>query len=509
MQWIVVVGILGSPMAQEKNPSHLIQSAFLRYALAILSVAIALGLSLFLDYLNVHEVEFPVFLLAITLTAWYAGTWPGIITLVLSALAFNYYFTEPRYSFYVTRDDVPYYIIFILFATLITWFSAIRRRVEQRLVQSRDELQREVAIRTQQANLLNLTHDPIFVRDMNGMITYWNRGAEELYGWTADQAVGRESHQLLGTIFPKPLKEIQTELLNADRWEGELGKKNANGTSVLVASRWSLQRDPVGNPIAVLESENDITERRRREDEIRGLNQELAKRSTELEATNKELEAFAYSVSHDLRAPLRHMGGYAELLQKNAGAVLNEKSQRYLTLILHAAKRMGNLIDDLLAFSRIGRVDTQKTLINLDQLFKEVLSEMKQDLEGRNITWKVTPLPACYGDRSMLRLVLVNLLSNALKFTRGRTRAEIEVGWNERGHNEVTVFVKDNGAGFDMKYVDKLFGVFQRLHQPDEFEGTGIGLATVQRIIHRHGGQVRAEGAVDHGATFYFSVPKA
>src|SRR5262249_8934131 len=163
----------------------------------------------------------------------------------------------------------------------------------------------------------------------------------------------------------------------------------------------------------------------------------------------KELEAFAYSVSHDLRAPLRHMGGYAELLQKNSAAVLNDKSQRYLGLILHAAKRMGNLIDDLLAFSRIGRVETQKTAVNLDQLVKEALNEVKQDTEGRSINWSVKALPVCYGDRSMLRLALVNLLSNAVKFTRGRPRAEIEVGCTEQNQRDVTVFVKDNGAGFD------------------------------------------------------------
>jgi light-regulated signal transduction histidine kinase (bacteriophytochrome) len=257
-----------------------------------------------------------------------------------------------------------------------------------------------------------------------------------------------------------------------------------------------------------METNNDITERKRREEEVRGLNAELARRTAELEVTNKELEAFAYSVSHDLRAPLRHMSGYAELLQKKSASVLDEKSQRYMAMILESAKRMGNLIDDLLAFSRIGRAETQKTLVNLDQLSREVLSELKQETEGRDIDWKVAPLPVCYGDRSMLKLVLVNLLSNAVKFTRTRLRAEIEIGSSDGNNDEVAVFVRDNGAGFDMKYVHKLFGVFQRLHQSETFEGTGIGLATVQRIIHRHGGTVRAEGAVDRGATFYFTLPK-
>jgi signal transduction histidine kinase len=252
----------------------------------------------------------------------------------------------------------------------------------------------------------------------------------------------------------------------------------------------------------------EVEQRRHREEEIRKLNQELGKRATELEATNKELESFAYSVSHDLRAPLRHMVGYSELLQRQASTSLDEKSRRFIQTILNSAKRMGNLIDDLLAFSRIGRAETKKTKVDLRQLVDEVVAEIGQDTKGRDIAWKIGALPVCYGDRSMLRLVVVNLVSNAVKFTRMREPAEIEIGCDDRNQEEVEVFVRDNGAGFDMQYVNKLFGVFQRLHLPEQFEGTGIGLATVQRIVHRHGGQVRGEAAVEQGATFYFSLPK-
>jgi light-regulated signal transduction histidine kinase (bacteriophytochrome) len=251
-----------------------------------------------------------------------------------------------------------------------------------------------------------------------------------------------------------------------------------------------------------------VEQRKRREDEIRKLNRELVKRARDLETSNNELESFAYSVSHDLRAPLRHVVGYSELLQKQASSLLDEKSRRFMQTILESSKRMGNLIDDLLAFSRIGRAETKSTLVSLDQLVKEVVAEIGQDTGGRDIIWKIHPLPVCYGDRSMLKLVIFNLLSNAVKFTRIRAQAEVEIGYVDR-ENEVEVFVRDNGAGFDMQFVDKLFGVFQRLHLPEEFEGTGIGLATVRRIIHRHGGEVRAEGAVDKGATLYFSLPKA
>ena len=297
---------------------------------------------------NFQGVQFPFFLIAIAVIVWREGTGPAVFAVILSSLAFNYFFTEPRYTFYVTASDLPYYVVFISFALLITWFSVVRRRVERDLLESRDELEKEVAVRTQQASLLDLTHDSIFVHDSSRTITYWNRGAHELYGWTADQAIGKQSHELLCTVFPVPLDDIHEELLRTGRWEGELEHTKADGRVVVVASRWSLRRDEQGQPAGVLETNNDITERKHREEEIRDLNKELLRRSTDLEASNKELEAFAYSVSHDLRAPLRHIAGYAEMLQKSASPVLNEKSNRYMTVILESAKKMGNLIDDLL-----------------------------------------------------------------------------------------------------------------------------------------------------------------
>jgi PAS domain S-box-containing protein len=495
-------------MARSNIQKRKVLPSIKRYGMAVLSVAIALESAFFLASHNFPGVEFPLFLLAIALTAWYQGTGPALLALLLSSIAFDYFFTVPLYTLYVTRSEVPYYVMFVLFASLVTWFSAIRRRVELELLRARDDLQAEVIERTQQASLLDLTHDTIFVRDMSNSITYWNRGAQELFGWTQGQAIGKRSHDLLQTVFPMALEDINAELLQTGRWEGELERTKSDGTTVVVSSRWSLRRDNNQSPAAILETNNDISDQKRREEEIRGLNAELAKWSAELQAANKELEAFAYSVSHDLRAPLRHMSGFAELLQKRAASVLDDKSQRYMTMILESAKRMGDLIDDLLAFSRMGRVETRMTLVDLDQLVKEVVSEMRQETGGREIAWQIGALPTCYGDRSMLRIVLVNLVSNAIKFTRQRARAQIEIGRAESSELEVAVFVRDNGAGFDMKYVDKLFGVFQRLHHADAFEGTGIGLATVQRIIHRHGGTVRAESGVDQGAVFYFSVPK-
>jgi PAS domain S-box-containing protein len=479
-----------------------------RYGLAVLSVSVTLGVALLLDRFHFRDVEVPLFLFAVALAAWYAGPGPAVLTLLLSCLSLDYFFLEPVYSFELA-GDLPYLIIFASFASLITWFSTVRRRVEGELRQALDRLEIEVAERTQQASLLNLTHDTIFVRDMNDVITYWNQGAQELYGWTAEDAVGQHAHELLRSVFPAPIEEIRAELLRFGRWDGELQKSRSDGTQVIVASRWSLRRDEQERPVAILETNNDISERERREREIRNLNEELGKRTAELEATNKELEAFAYSVSHDLRAPLRHMAGFTELLRKNTASLLNEKSQRYVMMILESAQRMGSLIDDLLAFSRISRTETHKTIVSLEQLAEEALTETRKDTEGRNIVWRVGGLPPCYGDRSMLRLVLLNLISNAVKFTSTRSQAEIEIGCLNQEQHQVVLFIRDNGVGFNMKYVSKLFGVFQRLHPPEAFQGTGIGLATVQRIVHRHGGQVWAEGLVDKGATFYFSLSKS
>jgi len=244
------------------------RSPVLRYGLAALSVSVALGAALLLERFHFRNVADPLFLVAIAVTVWYAGIGPAIFAVVLSGLGDTYFFIEPIYSLYITRDDIPHFVIFVLFASLLTGFAAVRRRVERDLVQARDDLQIEVAERTQQASLLNLTHDPIFVRDMSDVITYWNRGAQELYGWTDKEAVGRRSQELLQTIFPTPLEDIRAELLRINRWEGELRKTKADGTQVVVASRWSLRRDEQERPVAILETNNNITEGKRREDEI-------------------------------------------------------------------------------------------------------------------------------------------------------------------------------------------------------------------------------------------------
>jgi light-regulated signal transduction histidine kinase (bacteriophytochrome) len=283
-----------------------------------------------------------------------------------------------------------------------------------------------------------------------------------------------------------------------------------DGTRIPVEVASIVLRDEKHRITGYVSVNRDITDRKRAEEEIRRLNRELEQRvldrTAQLEAANKELEAFAYSVSHDLRAPLRHIDSFLEMLQQRIDGTLDDRSRHYMTTISDSAKRMGQLIDDLLSFSRMGRHEMAKRPVDLGGLVQEIIRDFAPETQGRTVHWRMADLPTVSGDRAMLRQVLVNLLANALKFTRGCEQADIEIGC-EPGDKETIVFVCDNGVGFDPRYGDKLFGVFQRLHRADEFEGTGIGLANVRRIITRHGGRTWAEGEVNRGATFYFALP--
>jgi light-regulated signal transduction histidine kinase (bacteriophytochrome) len=262
-----------------------------------------------------------------------------------------------------------------------------------------------------------------------------------------------------------------------------------------------------GETIGIFGISRDITERKRSELAIQQLNRDLEKQAEKLQVANKELEAFSYSVSHDLRAPLRAIDGYTRILVEDYESKFDDEGKRICGVISAEARRMGQLIDDLLAFSRLGRKEMYTSDVDMKALIVSVLNELVKDDDRERIDFKIARLPSMSADASLMRQVWVNLLSNALKFTSKKERATIEVG-SKSTKEEIIYFVRDTGAGFDMEYGNKLFGVFQRLHSESEFEGTGVGLAIVQRIIRRHEGRVWAEGQVDQGATFYFALPR-
>jgi len=364
-------------------------------------------------------------------------------------------------------------------------------------------------------SVLNSAMMAVIVMDRNGKITDWNLRAEKMFGWTREEALEKE---LADTIIPASLR---------DRHRAGLQHYVATGKAKVInrlLEMTALHRDgrefPIELSISPLKTNDvltfcgfitDITERKQSEEKIKLFNQQLEKRvqerTQELESVNKELESFSYSVSHDLRAPLRAIHGYMNILTDEYTNKFDAEAIRLTTIIMNNTQKMGRLIDDLLAFSQLGRKELIRTQTSMTQMVLNICEEQERLESSRSIEFIVQELPDALVDTVTMRQAWVNLLSNAVKYTRNRENAIIEVGSTE-GEDEQMYYIKDNGAGFDMLYYDKLFGVFQRLHSQKEFEGTGVGLAIVQRIISRHGGKVWAEGRPDGGATFYFTLKK-
>ena len=434
---------------------------------------------------------------ALLAAAWYGGTGPGLLMAALVELVT--FATSP------THPESKVALIFIelnrtvLLAILVLLVSG-RRKVETRLREQREWL----------SVTLSSIADAVIATDENGLINFMNPTAEALTGWRAAEAARKPLEIVFRIVDEEPGAAAGPE-----------GHATQNDYTVL-ESREGLRRpidhnrspirDRSGNVTGEVIVFHDATERKSAEERIRVLNEDLeqrvAERTAQLEDANRELEAFSYSVSHDLRAPLRAVDGFSRILIEDFGSVIPDEPRDYLLSVRDNTKQMSRLIDDLLNFSRLSRQPLRKEIVNVSQIARAAMEALASEQQGRRIEVTIQDLPNCEADPALLRQVFVNLLSNALKYTRGRDTTAIEVGWQsvEDEPGGWVCFVKDNGVGFDMKYGHKLFGVFQRLHLAEDYEGTGVGLAIVQRIVSRHGGRIWAEGERDKGAIFYFTL---
>lgn len=359
--------------------------------------------------------------------------------------------------------------------------------------------------RSELDHFFSLSLDFLCISSFDGYFKRVSPGVTDMLGWSVDEFLGKP---FLDFVHPDDqaatLREVDRQVLTGEKvlhFENRYLHKDGSWRML------SWRSVPYGGQMYA--TARDVTKAREAQEQIRSLNQELQERAAELEAANRDLEAFSYSVSHDLRTPLRHVMGFADLLALEAKGKLSETGQHYLETIGEAGRNMGQLIDDLLAFSLAGRSEMHHAGVDLDVLVRRSRQELEVATKGRNITWKCAGLPRAQGDASMLQQVFANLIGNAVKYSRGRDPAVIEVGCSGTEGERMIIFVRDNGAGFDMKHADRLFKVFQRLHRSSEFEGTGIGLANVHRIITRHGGRIWAEGELNTGATFYFTLNPA
>ena len=484
-----------------------------RYGLAVLTVAVALFITKSLEY---YTDITPLFYAAIIISAWFGGRGPGLLAVAISTIAIDYYLVAPLYTLSLGAKRISFLIVFGILAVVTSWMSSKRRQSEEALRQARDELDVRVQERTRElrqanqvlrerANLLDLTHDTVVVRDMNDVITFWNRGAEERYGWSRDEAIGQVSHGIVRTGFPAPLTEINAELMRTGRWEGELLHTRRDGTVVTVASRWALQRDEQGNPVAVLETNNDITERKRAEEALQKVQTELVHATRVM--TLGELTA---SIAHEVNQPLAAIVTNANAcLRWLGGAQPNfVEARQAVERIIKDSYRASEVISRVRTL--VKKAPPRNDLVDLNEVIVEVLA-LAQSQARRNLVLLkrelANNLPPVLGDRVQLQQVILNLIINGLEAIakRGEGERELIVNSGQDESNNLIVAVRDTGSGIDPANVERLFDAFFTTKS----DGMGMGLAISRTIVESHGGRLWATPNSPKGSVFQFTLPQA
>ncbi|MHB8337750.1 MAG: response regulator [Ignavibacteriaceae bacterium] len=381
---------------------------------------------------------------------------------------------------------------------LLTKEIVIRKKNEEELVKLR--------------KAVDTSGEAIFLTDRNGIIQFINPEFTKLYGFTSDEVVGKVTPRILksGSLSLDDYKGFWNKILNKETIKGEILNKTKDGRLVMIERSVSPFLDEEKNIIGFLAVQRDITQRKQAEEEIQKLNSELenriVERTAQLESAYKELEAFSYSVSHDLRAPLRSIDGFSSALLQNYSDKLDEKGKKYLQFVNSATKKMNNLIEDLIGLSRVSRATLNCSTVDLSLIVNNIISDLRKDDPSRSYEFIIEQGLSAACDKNLISIAIENLLRNSFKYSSKKSKTRIEFNVIKKDGEKNIFFVRDKGAGFNMKYAGKLFGPFQRLHSESEFPGTGIGLATVKRIINRHGGNIWAEAEIENGATFYFTL---
>jgi PAS domain S-box-containing protein len=499
--------------------------AWLRSILALAVPFVALGLQT-LFWPIIQPYVWFLFYPAVFISSWIGGYRSGLASTVISAGLVWWFFIPPAHSFAAkSTQSLLSVAVFLGMGVLFSYFNGQLRKTNQKLSDTAEALARELnrshelsRQMQQQSAMLSLVlenmAEGLVMADPSGHFQVYNRAAERILGVPGKDLPPSEWPKYYSAYLPDgsaPFPVEQIPLVRA------MGGESCDGVEMQIrrpdekSPIWILingrpVRDAEGNLVGGVVVFRDITAQRHAEQQIRDLNRSLEQRAAELEAAVHDLEAFTYSVSHDLRAPLRHISGFTNILLEDFGGKMDAEQRRLCNRICEGARQMGQLVDDLLALSRVSRQPLHVQLTSLRNLLEEARRAVEAEAPGRAIEWRLGELPFVECDPALLRQVFVNLLSNAAKYTRPRNPAIIEVQL-EPSNGRPAVVVRDNGVGFSMKYADKLFGVFQRLHRQEDFEGTGVGLATVQRILRRHGGEIWAEAEPNRGAAFYFTLP--